>query len=126
MEWELLIQEPYFSLVLEGKKTAEGRTPKPERPYADYGKITIEDILKFVLLDNKDKWFKTKIKYIYHYKTPEEMLKAEGLENMLPGIKTIKEGAAIYRSFPGYMERIEKYGMYAFGIGEILEKSVNL
>lgn len=44
------------------------------------------------------------------------MLQHEGLEKMLPGIKNLKTGVKIYKSFPRYQENVQKMGALAIVI----------
>jgi len=46
------------------------------------------------------------------------MLKKEGIENVLPGVKNIEEGVQIYRQFYSE-EREKKYGVVAIEVEPI-------
>ena len=49
------------------------------------------------------------------YPSFSAMLKDVGLQAALPGVDTLAEGVAIYRSFPGY-DRDEEQGVVAIGV----------
>ncbi|BBN00513.1 hypothetical protein MPTK1_1g29750 [Marchantia polymorpha subsp. ruderalis] len=88
-------QEPYFSQLIDGMKTVEGRCASGE-----YSKIQVGDFLlvnQSLLLIVKD---------VKRYSTFEEMLEIEGLSSVLPEVTTIKEGVQVYRKF--YSEAREK------------------
>ena len=100
------IQSDYLNYILDGVKTSEGRV-NDEKCQA----ISVGD--RIVLqADNK------KLDFIVvrrtNYGSVEEMLKQEGLENMLPNIKSLEEGILKYRSFGNFAEEEPIYGMVAF------------
>ncbi|KAM0069655.1 putative PUA-like superfamily protein [Helianthus debilis subsp. tardiflorus] len=82
VEFELHVQEPFFSQLKDGHKTIEGRCA---------GRLNRYDIKK---VD------------VHLYASFSDMLAAEGLAKVLPGVDTIEEGIQIYRKF--YSEEREK------------------
>jgi len=113
MIYEKGVSEPWFSLIKEGKKTAEGRLNK-----GDFAKFKEGDI---VIWTNGKKKVKTKITKVVNYKTLYDMIKNERLKNVLPesGIRTIQGGVdKVYRSPPvNYTEEKEKhFGVLAIRI----------
>ncbi|XP_020676855.2 uncharacterized protein LOC110095591 isoform X3 [Dendrobium catenatum] len=94
VEFELHVQEPFFSQLRVGMKTAEGRCATE-----DYNRISAGSFLLFnrsLLLQVQD---------VRYYRSFSEMLEVE-LANALPGIPTVEEGVQIYRKF--YTEEKEK------------------
>ena len=100
--------EPYMTFIEEGKKTVEGRVGTPH-----YTKIKAGSVLH---LYNKEKEIYCDVIYTHSYPSFEDMLKHEGLHNMLPQARTINDGIQIYRSFPNFAEKEKKYGAYAIGV----------
>ncbi|XP_050212489.1 uncharacterized protein LOC126664244 isoform X2 [Mercurialis annua] len=85
---ELHVQEPYFSLLKDGIKTIEGRCAGGNYSRIEPGALIL--INKSVVL---------KVKEVHQYPSFLEMLKAESLSEVLPGVKTIEEGVKIYWKF---------------------------
>ncbi|XP_020531972.1 uncharacterized protein LOC18448720 isoform X2 [Amborella trichopoda] len=95
VNYELHVQEPFYSLLRVGRKTIEGRCA-----IGNYKQISSGDMLlinKCLILEVQDvKW----------YSSFYDMMEAEGLEKVLPGVKTLDEGVGIYRRF--YTQEKEK------------------
>ncbi|XP_030940651.1 uncharacterized protein LOC115965547 isoform X2 [Quercus lobata] len=92
---ELHVQEPFFSQLKDGKKTIEGRCA-----IGDYNRIGSGTLICF----NKCVVFE--VQDAHWYASFSEMLGAESLAKVLPGVETIEEGIQIYRNF--YTEEKEK------------------
>lgn len=91
------VQEPFFTQLRNGQKTVEGRCA-----LGNYKRILPGDFLlvnRCLLLT---------VQAVNWYGTFYEMLEAESIGNVLPGIKTVKEGVQVYRRF--YSEVKEKSG----------------
>ncbi|XP_011007395.1 PREDICTED: uncharacterized protein LOC105113079 isoform X2 [Populus euphratica] len=85
---EIHVQEPYFSLLKDGRKKIEGRCAT-----GDYLRIEPGDLIlvnKIVVL---------KVEDVRRYASFSKMLQAESLKKVLPGVKTVEEGVQIYRKF---------------------------
>lgn len=102
--WKMGLQEEYLRAIAEGKKKIEGRLYDEKRQKIKPGdEIVFENKLVCVVKD------------IRVYSSFREMLEKEGLENVLPGVKSIEEGVKIYRKF--YSEEKEKkYGVAAIEV----------
>ncbi len=110
MEYKKNLSEPWFSLILLGLKTVEGRLNK-----GDFKNMKVNDI---VIWSNNDFGFTreitTKIKKITHYSTFKEYLINEKLSNTLPVINSIDHGIAVYKTYFPNIEQDEiKYGVLA-------------
>ncbi|GMH18195.1 hypothetical protein Nepgr_020036 [Nepenthes gracilis] len=92
---ELHVQEPFFSQLNDGVKTIEGRCSVD-----NYNRIQSGALILF------NKCLLSEVQDIHHYASFMEMLEAEGLEKVLPGVVTIQEGVQIYRKF--YTEEKER------------------
>ena len=49
------------------------------------------------------------------------MLEKEGLVKMIPDCEDVETGVNRYMGFPGYPERISKFGIHAIGLGKKLK-----
>lgn len=103
----LSLHKTYFDAIKIGLKTVEGRlnTPKfknlePNMQIIFKSTESNEDLI-------------CNIEAIILYPDFNIMLEKEGLEKMLPGVKTIEEGNNIYESFPGYKDEVKKIGALA-------------
>ncbi|KAG0490504.1 hypothetical protein HPP92_007367 [Vanilla planifolia] len=94
MDFELHVQEPFFSQLRAELKTVEGRCATE-----DYKRIKTGALLIF------NESLVMKVQDVRFYSSFFEMLQVE-LANALPGIQTIEEGVQIYRKF--YTEDREK------------------
>ncbi|KAB1213249.1 hypothetical protein CJ030_MR5G009656 [Morella rubra] len=77
---ELHVQEPFFSQLKDGRKTIEGRCAVGE-----YNRIVAGSLILFnkcVLFDVQD---------VHRYASFSDMLRAESLAKVLPGVETIEE-----------------------------------
>ena len=96
------VTEPWFSLIAMGTKTCEGRLWKGE-----FRTLALGDVLEFYC---GERFCRVRVVGLTVYETFELYLMGEGLANCLPGVGTVEEGVAVYRSF--YSERDE----WAFGV----------
>ncbi|XP_076910774.1 uncharacterized protein LOC143568509 isoform X2 [Bidens hawaiensis] len=94
VDFELHVQEPFFSQIKDGHKTIEGRCAGGANRF-EAGSLILFN--KCLLLQVED---------VHRYASFSDMLAAEGLDKVLPGVETIKEGVQIYRKF--YTEEREK------------------
>ncbi|KAM3374426.1 putative protein isoform X1 [Capsicum galapagoense] len=107
VDFELHVQEPYFSLLrielfvkysklyADGQKTVEGRCA-----VGHYNKI---EPGAFILINQ---CLVLQVQDIRHYHSFHEMLEAECLKEVLPGVDTVEEGVQVYRKF--YSEEKER------------------
>ena len=111
------IERPYLKWLANGQKTAEGRINTPARRKMQVG----EQI--FLFNNKKDQNILGVISFKHEYKTFREMLASEGVNNMLPFLKSeeLEQAVKVYESFPG-AERIKEFGCVAIGIKVIHAK----
>nr|GMD90854.1 Zinc finger protein like [Ipomoea batatas] len=95
VDFELHVQEPFFSHLRSGEKTIEGRCA-----LGDYNKIEAGASILF------NKCLVLQVQDVHHYASFREMLEAEPLSKVLPGIKSTEEGVQVYRNF--YSEEKER------------------
>ncbi|KAF3457765.1 hypothetical protein FNV43_RR02424 [Rhamnella rubrinervis] len=106
VDFELDVQEPFFSQLKDGLKTIEGRCAGGK--YSRIGSGTFLLFNKYIVVEVQD---------VHWYPSFYNMLEAEGLANVLPGVESLKDGVQIYRKF--YTEETERSnGVLAIGISK--------
>ncbi|KGN52990.1 uncharacterized protein LOC105434383 isoform X2 [Cucumis sativus] len=88
VNFELHVQEPFFTQLKDGLKRVEGRCAA-----GNYNRIQSGALILF----NKCLLFE--VQDVRQYPSFYAMLKAESLDNVLPGVKTLTDGVQIYRNF---------------------------
>ena len=106
----LSVKNIYFDAIKSGKKTVEGRINTPK-----YQALAVGDQIAFLKEKTEEKIICT-IAKLTTYTQFKDMLLAEGLENMLPGVASIEQGVALYESFGAYKEEVKLYGALAIKI----------
>lgn len=114
---QLSIQDKYFKLLQQGRKTVEGRVNMP-----DMRQVQARDRLLFVT--PKQHSLMCKVQRVTTYSNFSQMLVAEGVGNMLPGLHVtsgaandlLAKAVALYRHFPGYAKQVKRYGALAFAV----------
>ena len=108
-KYNVRIKEPWFSLIKNGKKKIEGRLNK-----GIFSKLKLQDEIIF---ENDKKLNNMYVCYLHYYKNYYDLLKMEGVEEVLPNIKSIEKGVDLYHKY--YKEEdINKYGVVAIGVSE--------
>ncbi len=102
--FDINVQEPYFSSIVSGKKTVEGRLNKGK-----FFDLQVGYILKI----NGNVEYLVTTKNIY----PgfREMIVAEGLKNVIPDKKTTEEALSVYYKFFSKEDEL-KYGVVGIKI----------
>ncbi|KAK8682683.1 hypothetical protein V6N13_055062 [Hibiscus sabdariffa] len=95
IDFELNVQEPFFSMFRDGLKTIEGRCAVGKHDNIEPGSMILMN--KCLVLEVQD---------VRRYATFSKMLEAEGISQVLPGVKSTEEGVQIYRKF--YTEEKER------------------
>ncbi|CAI0401149.1 unnamed protein product [Linum tenue] len=88
IEYDLHVQEPFFTQLRDGLKTVEGRCAR-----GFYNQIQPGALILF------NKCLVVRVQGVQRYTSFSEMLEAEGLDKVLPGLESIDEGAKVYRRF---------------------------
>ncbi|TVU03657.1 hypothetical protein EJB05_50845 [Eragrostis curvula] len=106
VDFELHVQEPYFTQLRAEAKTVEGRLAT-----GNYNRITQGSLLLF------NKCLLLNVEALRKYTSFSEMLQAEIIANVLPGISSIEEGVKVYRKF--YTEEKENaHGVLAISVSK--------
>lgn len=101
---DLTVQNIYLEQIQSGEKSVEGRLAKPK-----YINLAPGDKISF------NGTLEVTITKVTRYKSFMQMIQSEGIERVLPGVTSLKEGVAVYRQF--YSEEDEKtYGVAAITI----------
>ena len=95
-----------FEEVKSGLKSIETRAATVK-----YQPIQKGDTITFVC--GKDRFVK-QIGGVYHFATPEAMVKKLPLQKIMPLVTSIEEMKKRYYSYPGYEEKIKEHGILAF------------
>ncbi|XP_015077712.1 uncharacterized protein LOC107021543 isoform X2 [Solanum pennellii] len=110
VDFELHVQEPYFSLLRNGQKTVEGRCA-----VGHYNKIESGALILI------NKCLVLQVQEVRHYHSFREMLEAESLKEVLPGVDTTEEGVQVYRKF--YSEEKERSnGVLAISVKKLVSQ----
>jgi len=99
--------EPWFSYIRSGVKTVEGR-----KNSETWKSIKKGDTIIFN--DGKEEKFTAEVTGVNKYTGKDALkdyLEKEGLEQTLPGVKTIEEGMKVYVGCLGGMEKIIDVGI---------------
>lgn len=114
-EYEYNVSEPWFTLILLGLKTVEGRKNKGR-----FKEMKIGDTIKWTNNDFKPRSVVTKITKKTYYSTFKEYLISEGLDKCLPGIPDMDTGLSVY--FKYFTKEDEReFGVIAIGL-ELIKK----
>lgn len=100
------IDRKFFDVIKSGKKTIETRAATDKLRLIKTG-----DVLKFVC--GRDILEKRILK-VYRFKNIDDLAKSLDLEKIMPLVSSLDEAKKIWFSFPGYKEKIKKYGLVAF------------
>ena len=112
VEWQKPLSSPWFELIRDEVKIAEGRPNK-----GDFKKMNVGDIIEFIQKGKQS--YKVEITAKKEYSTFKQMLEKEGLDKVLPGVKNIDpDGVNVYRQW--YDAKTEKkFGVVAIHIKRV-------
>jgi ASC-1-like (ASCH) protein len=114
------LSEIWFNLINLGLKTVEGRLNK-----GDFSKMNVGEVIEWINDDFNERTCFTEIVHKRscltkiidktEYKSIEDYLKGEGLDNCLPGIPSLEHGLNLYYKY-FTKEDEDKYGIVAIKI----------
>lgn len=102
------VDREIFEAIKNGKKKVETRAATDK-----YQTISTGDTLRFVCGSSE---FQKKVVARKKFNSIRELLGEYKPEDINPSIKTAEELEQMYYSFPGYREKIKKYGLFAWEI----------
>ncbi|KAK4370708.1 hypothetical protein RND71_010183 [Anisodus tanguticus] len=151
VDFELHVQEPYFSLLRNGQKTVEGRCAVGHYNKYDFIMTCMHFaycfcrfLIKRVVLNADSQGLRSIIYFldvriepgafilvnkclvlqvqdVHHYHSFHEMLEAENLKEVLPGVDTVEKGVEVYRKF--YSEEKERSnGVLAISVKKLVSQ----
>jgi ASC-1-like (ASCH) protein len=100
------VNRDIFEAIKNGKKKIETRTASLKYRLTKAG-----DTIIFVCGKSK---FSKIVKSVEMFRTVAAILKKHKLAQINPNIKTEKEARAMWKSFPGYANKIRRCGLIAF------------
>lgn len=103
-----VVNKDIFEAIREGRKKIETRAATEK-----YRKITAGDVVELVCGRGK---FVKEIKKVEIFKTIGALAKKYKPQQINPKTETEKELRDMYGSFPGYKEKIKKYGLVVWKI----------
>jgi len=106
----LSLRQHYFDAIKSGLKTVEGRINSSRFENCKPG-----DTVSFTCVSTNETIICT-VTAVTVYTNFYDMLQAQGVENMLPGVTTLQDGVAMYEAFPGYEEQVKISGAIAINI----------
>ncbi|CAD7948160.1 unnamed protein product [Amoebophrya sp. A120] len=105
----LRIQKKYLDAIKSGKKTVEGRVKTGNL-------VTVRPGNTLRLESGPMNKCEVVVKSVREFGKFSDMLASMGVENCLPGCKSVAEGVEIYHAFPDYEDKARRYGVVAFVI----------
>eukprot|EP01120_Amphizonella_sp_Union-15-10_P006093 TRINITY_DN1904_c0_g1_i1.p1 TRINITY_DN1904_c0_g1~~TRINITY_DN1904_c0_g1_i1.p1 ORF type:complete len:136 (+),score=27.96 TRINITY_DN1904_c0_g1_i1:79-486(+) len=103
---QIEVQEPWFSLLKNGKKKVEGRVFKDF-----YQTLAAGQNILITKPESSEKFWRI-IKSVQVYKDFKTMLENEGLQKVLPGVRSLAEGLQVYYGFEK-AEQEKSFGVVA-------------
>ncbi len=104
---------PIFEQIKNGTKTVETRALNPDEPERYFGDLAVGDILECLAVDTGEVLNKKIIRVAIYYDF-EDYLQTEDLTKIFGLETSIDAAREKHYSFPGYKERLDKYGIIAF------------
>ncbi|NMB48686.1 class I tRNA ligase family protein [Candidatus Kuenenbacteria bacterium] len=123
--WDLKIYgKETFENIKNGIKRIETRPGKPEGAEKYWGDFRVGDVVEFYLSDEKTDTkiydiapIRKVVTKITHYQTLEDLFTNYKMSDITTS-QNVEEEKHWWQSKPGLYERIEKYGIWAFELGE--------
>ena len=95
-----------FNALKSGQKRVETRAAT-ER----FRRVKVGDKLIFICGQDR---FEKEVRAVSHFPSIEAMLHEVGFRQIAPWLNSAEELVSLYQSFPGYPEKIAKFGILAF------------
>ena len=102
-----------FNALRNGKKRIETRALGSPRASRNYRNIVAGDTLLFICGKRR---LRRTVLAVHRYRSPKALFRVYRYKSIDPWARTLTEAIARYDSFPGYTERIKKYGIICFGL----------
>jgi ASC-1-like (ASCH) protein len=115
--WMMNLAQSSFQYLAEG-----GAKVIPRAPFGTHqiDQIRSGDLITFSCLDISKEGVaqsvNTEVEYVRRYASADDLIKAEGLDEVCPGVKSFEEAVNWLNSIKGYEARIQKGGIYALRV----------
>ncbi|MEK7193325.1 MAG: class I tRNA ligase family protein [Patescibacteria group bacterium] len=127
--WDLKIYDgrKTFEALKNGKKRVETRAGKPQGAEKDWRSFKIGDVINFSLVEEgterilSNEVITKEIVSIHHFRTIDELLSKFDVNEIHPYHPT--EYRSWWESRPIFKKRIKKYGIWAFELQDVNEKT---
>ncbi|MBI2109422.1 MAG: hypothetical protein HYT93_04615 [Parcubacteria group bacterium] len=100
------VDKARFEELKSGAKEIETRAATVK-----YQSIAIGDRIKFVCGEDS---FSKIVNKKYHWPSIEAMVKEIPFKKIMPHVESVEEMKKMYVSYPGYTEKIQKFGIFGF------------
>jgi len=110
------VDRSIFMAVKNGTKSLETRALNDPKRARSYSGITKGDSVVFVC---GKKRVRMRVGRVARYRSVAGLLRTEPYRRIAPWTTSRKEAAAMYDTFPGYRERIKKFGIICFEVKKI-------
>lgn len=97
-----------FDEIADGRKSIETRAATDK-----YKHVSTGDLLTFTC---EGELLTKTVTSVDHYKSIDDMYKLIPVSKVLPSASNVDEAKRIHFSFPGYKEKLEAFGVMAFGL----------
>lgn len=109
----LKLQDQYFHAIVSGIKTVEGRLNSPK-----FKDVQVGMPICFSS-ESTEQTIVCIVEVIDRYQNFQDMLLAQGVGNMLPGVTSFEQAVDMYESFPGYKDKVASCGVIAIKIKKV-------
>ncbi len=97
-----------FQTIVDGRKLVETRAATPK-----YRKVEVGDTL---VISCGGEQVEKEVRHVSIYDSIDSLLANENLHDVMPLVADEAEARKVWRSYPGYDEKIAKYGIVAWQI----------
>ena len=108
-------EQNIFEMIKSGAKTVETRALNPDEPKRYFGNISVGDKIELRSVKTGEIIIKEVIR-VSVYKSTDDYLDRENLSKIFGGPVSKNEALEKHLSFPGYEERLNKFGIVALEI----------
>jgi len=108
-------EQNIFEMIKSGVKAVETRALNPDEPKRYFGNIGVGDKIELRSVKTGEILTKEVVR-VSIYKSIDDFLNREDLSKIFGEPVSKKEAAEKLLSFPGYEERLEKFGLVALEI----------
>jgi ASC-1-like (ASCH) protein len=103
-----VVDRDNFLEIKNGLKVVETRAATPK-----YREVKVGDML--VIVCGKER-LERKVKRVLTFTSIGSMVKRIPYKKIMPSIKSLSDLRQVYYGYPGYREKLKKYGVIAFDI----------